>query len=241
MKILITAKTGSVGKSFLAQHVFGPAVGDVICIESLNHTEAGIEKYTSGNFDDIFASLVTRESVVFDLGASEYVNFFAEAEKLGGVLEDFDKFIIPTKDTQKEKKDCISTIEDLLKFGVPKNKIHVVFSRVPDKCDIGKVFADLINGCEKLGIRWSENWVIYEDPFLKRVSENQIDLKESGGKVEVLQNSINKGMEEIIKLPDGSEKEEVRKKVKGEAMLLASARRAKGFSDKFGKIVEEIV
>lgn len=141
MKILVASRSGNVGKSTLSRHLLAPRFGNapIVPVESINSDESDTDAVRGKQFAQIQDLLLTVDSAVIDLGASNYEDFFNLMKTYAGSHEDFDRFIVPTVPDSKQERDTVMTIRQLSELGVPASKIIVVFNKIenPDELDTG--------------------------------------------------------------------------------------------------------
>jgi MinD-like ATPase involved in chromosome partitioning or flagellar assembly len=152
-KVAVLNYTGTVGKTTIAAHLLSPRMNDapVFAIESINETAEGlgvdVEKIRGEKFRDLFKKLLLLDDAIIDVGASNVEAFLDGMLKFEDSHLEFDVFLIPVTSGSKEQKESISMITTLADFGIPADKIRVVFNRVG--ADVADEFAPLINFAKK--------------------------------------------------------------------------------------------
>lgn len=137
MKAVVTNQQGRVGKSIIAANVllpFAPADTQFFSIESFNNgaEQYGIEltKIRGRDTVELLSAVIAAENAVVDVGASNFEAYFQGLAEFSAV-SDFDPFIVPTvPGGKRESLETMKTVAQLRAFGVPANRIHIVFNMV---------------------------------------------------------------------------------------------------------------
>lgn len=148
MNIVIINFSGNVGKTTIARHVLAPrlAGATIIPIETINAGDVPDETAISGRqYDDLMEAMVLEENAIIDVGSSNVEAFMRLMQQYEASHEDFDAFIVPTVPQNKQIRDTISTIDALLKTGVPPQRIKTVLNRVERFDKPQQVFATLFD------------------------------------------------------------------------------------------------
>jgi hypothetical protein len=82
--------------------------------------------------------------VVVDIGASNVEELLALMRRYRGSHEDFDYFIVPTVPARKQQLDTLATLAELSRFGVPADKMRLVFNMVEDATDFERTFEPVL-------------------------------------------------------------------------------------------------
>ena len=136
MKVAVLNYTGTVGKTTIAAHLLSPRMNNapIFAIETINETAEGlgvdVEKIRGEKFRDLFKKLMMLDDAIIDVGASNVEAFLDGMVKFEDSHLEFDCFIVPVTAGSKEQKETISIIATLADFGIPADKIRVVFNRV---------------------------------------------------------------------------------------------------------------
>jgi MinD-like ATPase involved in chromosome partitioning or flagellar assembly len=153
MKVAILNYTGTVGKTTIAAHLLSPRMNNapIFAIETINETAEGmgidVEKMRGDKFRDLFKKLMIIDDAIIDIGASNVEAFLDGMLKFEDSHLEFDYFIIPATSGSKETKETMSMIATLADFGIPANKIRVVFNRV--EADASEEFLTIMNFVKK--------------------------------------------------------------------------------------------
>lgn len=153
MKVAILNYSGTVGKTTIAAHLLSPRMNNapIFAVETINETAAGlgveVEKIRGERFRDLFKKLMMLDDAIIDVGASNIEAFLDNMVKFEDSHVEFDFFVIPLTAGSKEQKETISLIATLADFGIPADKIRLVFNRV--ETDASEEFAPVINYAKK--------------------------------------------------------------------------------------------
>ena len=137
MKILVANLSGNMGKTTLVKHLLVPRMQDarVVCFESVNAGSDEIKSAIHLNADDGFSSLVDilaiEDELIVDLGSSESKDMIRKLKEYESAIHDFDYVLVPVVPDPKAQEDSISTVLTLNALGLQKEKILILFNRVP--------------------------------------------------------------------------------------------------------------
>lgn len=172
MKIIVVNSSGNVGKSVICREILQPRIPNskIVEIESYNSSSSMFNLNTikydgSEEFSTFYNFILSPANVIFDIGASEIGNFFVNAQEFTGVLDMFDLFIVPTRNSSKIMEDTIKTINLLENQGVDTSKIKVVFNEVDRKVE--KEFAPLLDYKFKFDFEFDTSLKLKKTCFLK--------------------------------------------------------------------------
>lgn len=150
LKLAIASYVGKCGKTTLTANLFAPRMPDapIIAIESINETAEAlgvdVEKMKGESFRQLFKRLMSEDSAIIDVGASNIEDFMDQIVKFEDAHEEIDYFVVPVVSGSVEQKESLKTIKALAAIGVPKEKIRVVFNKVSG--DIAEDFVGFIAG-----------------------------------------------------------------------------------------------
>jgi len=137
MKVAVINFSGNVGKSTVVRHLLAPRMPDaeIFAIESINSDEmennAQAKRMRGEEFGKLYARLLTVDSAIVDVGASNVEEFDLRMDEYDGSYDVFDLFVLPTLVDAKQQKDTRATIEALSLKGVEPGKIRVLFNKAP--------------------------------------------------------------------------------------------------------------
>ncbi|MEC6817021.1 StbB family protein [Photobacterium toruni] len=176
MKICVINFSGNVGKSLISQHLLKPRLenSEIIAVESINADGNNNEKIKGKEFTDIMDKVLAIDNVIVDVGASNVEEFIQQMNKSEGSQEDFDYFIVPTINKDKQITDTVSTIEALSEMGIDKDRIRVIFNAIDYDTNISQKFYSIfeLDYIATINI----NVAVYENELFNRLKEVS-DLK----------------------------------------------------------------
>lgn len=146
MKIAVINFSGNVGKSTVARHLLLPRLpgATLIAVESVNAGEGQAQSLRGRQFGELQEYLLTVDSAVVDIGASNVEEFLTLMHKYQGSHEDFDCFVVPTVPALKQQQDTIATLVELAGLGVPPARLKLVFNMVDDGVELRQAFDPLL-------------------------------------------------------------------------------------------------
>jgi MinD-like ATPase involved in chromosome partitioning or flagellar assembly len=124
------------GKTTIAKHLLAPRMigARIIVLESTNAGSDELQSPIHIDIDD-FASLVDvmtlEDNLIVDLGSSEAKELIRKLKEYETSVHEFDLIIVPTISDPKALEDTITTVMTLNALGVSKEKIRIVFNKVP--------------------------------------------------------------------------------------------------------------
>jgi MinD-like ATPase involved in chromosome partitioning or flagellar assembly len=125
----------------------------VIAIESINETAAtaGVEvdKIRGDKFKEIFKKMMEVPDAVIDIGASNVEDFLTGMTKFEDSHLEIDYYIVPVTSGTKEQRETMNIIDVLSEFGIPADRIRVIFNRV--ESDAEEEFAPIFTYAKKTG------------------------------------------------------------------------------------------
>lgn len=153
MKVAVLNYTGTVGKTTIAAHLLSPRMNNapIFAIETVNETAENVgldvEKIRGEKFRDLFKKLLLIDDAIIDVGASNVEAFLDGMVKFEDSHVEFDFFVIPLTSGSKEQKETIAMVATLADFGIPAEKIRLLFNRV--ESDVTEEFTPVINYVKK--------------------------------------------------------------------------------------------
>ena len=136
MKVAVMNFSGNVGKTTVAGQLLKPRMGDarIFSIESINSGADAdgldVEKMKGKKFGELVDELMTLDSAIIDIGASNVEDFMKLMQQFAGSHEEFDFFVVPVVKERKVQADTVNTIRALAKLGIDKKRIRMVFNKV---------------------------------------------------------------------------------------------------------------
>lgn len=142
MKIAVLNYSGNVGKTTVARHLLAPRLPgcQVVSVETIN-ADAGQQQALRGDqFGTVSEYLLTVDSAVVDIGASNVEDFLERMRQFRGSHEEFDYFVVPTVANVKQQEDTVATLDMLLALGIAPQRLRMVLNMV-GRGDIEQDFA----------------------------------------------------------------------------------------------------
>jgi hypothetical protein len=154
MKVAVISFSGNVGKTTISAHLLKPRMGEapVFSVESLNVDAAAdgleVERLRGKKFGELQEQLMTLDSAIVDVGASNVEEFLKLMQQYAGSHEEFDYFLVPVVKERKQQADTVNTIRALASIGVPRMKIRTVFNKVEVDESVDDEFAAIFGLAE---------------------------------------------------------------------------------------------
>jgi len=154
MKVAVMNFSGNVGKTTVAGQLLKPRMGDarIFSIESINSGADAdgldVEKMKGKKFGELVDELMTLDSAIIDIGASNVEDFLKLMQQFAGSHEEFDFFVVPVVKEKKVQADTVNTIRALAKLGIEKKRIRMVFNKVDVDESVTDEFAALFGLAE---------------------------------------------------------------------------------------------
>lgn len=179
MRIAVVNFSGNVGKSTLSRQLLEPRIPGCkrFTVETINSDEKkddDIEPISAQEFSELNEYLLSLPSYIVDIGSSNIEGVMEIMKQYRGSHNDFDYFVVPVLMEEKIQRDCISTINDLLKMGVPGSKIKVILNRfdLKKRLKVENVFAPIFafqSDLKEPKKFWAnKNAVVYESDAFAR-------------------------------------------------------------------------
>jgi hypothetical protein len=157
MRILVGSVSGNMGKTTLVKHLIAPRMKEarIVVLESTNAGSDELPSPIRLGADD-FASLVDimalEDELVVDLGSSESKEMIRKLKEYETAIHDFDMIIVPVVPDPKALEDTITTVMTLNALGVAREKIRIVFNKVPvhQATKVATLFEPLIQAVQEM-------------------------------------------------------------------------------------------
>ena len=201
MKLCVLNFSGNVGKSTLSRHVLAPRLPGVcyIPVESSNADESGEtdeDAIRGRRFREIMELIITSDSVVADVGASNIEDFIQRMSEFEGSHEHFDLFIVPTIPKKKQIKDTAATISALSELGIAPDKIRLVYNMITPETDLEGEFSSIY--------RSNKNLFVYEPTV--SIGESDLYSSLNGDSIETIVNDQTDFKKEMLRATSKEEK-----------------------------------
>lgn len=183
MKVAVLNYTGSVGKTVAASHLLAPRMPDVeiIAVESTNETAADlgleVEKMRGRQFGRLFRKLLTAQSAIVDVGASNIEDFLAEIMKFEDAHLEIDYYVLPVIPSGRAMRETIKTIQALVGMQIPAERIRILFNRVDS--DVKDEFAPIFGyALQSKGFIANPEAAIFETHVFDLLASKRITISE---------------------------------------------------------------
>ncbi|EMW8476350.1 transcriptional regulator [Salmonella enterica] len=154
LKAAILNNSGNVGKSTICQAMLKPRLEDaeIIKVETINSDGTNDSKLSAKEFDEILKRIDDVDCTLIDVGASNIEQFMVQMLEFQGSHELIDYFIVPVTPQDKQQRDSIATINNLLDMGIEPERIKVIFNMAEKDLAIDKQFAIFLadKTCKKI-------------------------------------------------------------------------------------------
>lgn len=136
MKILVCNISGNMGKTTLVKHLLAPKMPDarIVVLESTNSGSDELPspiKLEADDFSSLVDIMALEDELIVDMGSSEAKELIRKLKEFESAVDDFDMIIVPVVADPKAQEDTITTILTLNELGVAKDKIRIVFNKIP--------------------------------------------------------------------------------------------------------------
>lgn len=183
MKIATVNYSGSVGKTVVTSHLLAPRIpgAELIAVESTNESAADlglpVDQMRGEHFGRLFRKLLTADSAIVDVGASNIEDFLAELVKYDQAHLEIDHYVLPVVASGKAQRETIKTIQALEAMGVPADRIRVIFNRVDS--DVKEEFAAIFGYARKAeSFMANPAAVIFENEVFDLLANKRTTIKE---------------------------------------------------------------
>lgn len=175
-KIAVINFSGNVGKSTITAHLLAPRMDNpaIYSVESINSgaddNGLDVETMKGKKFGELADNLITQDSAIIDIGASNVEDFLKFMQQYSGSHEDFDYFIVPVIKEKKVQTDTINTIRTLKALGIDKKRILLIFNKVEMDESIKDEFAALFGLAEaEKSFVINQEAIIYQNEVFERL------------------------------------------------------------------------
>ncbi|ARF52103.1 StbB family protein [Pantoea stewartii] len=154
MKIAVLNNSGNVGKSTICQTLLKPRLenSEIIRVETINSDGTSDEKVSAREFDEILKRIDDAECTIIDVGSSNIEQFMVQMLEFKGSHELIDYFLIPVTTQDKQQRDSINTINNLLDSGIEMERIKIILNQAEKDLEIKKQYSIFMNNkqCKKI-------------------------------------------------------------------------------------------
>lgn len=186
MKVLVANVSGNMGKTTIVKHLLSPRMRDarVICLESVNSGSDELPNAIHLNAEDEFGMLVdilaVQDELIVDLGSSESQQMIRKLKEYESAVHDFDLIIVPVVPDPKAQEDTISTVLTLNHLGVSREKIRIMFNKVPvhQAGKVSTLFAQLIQSVKDMAVV-DTNLTVYQYEIYNALKSESATVSDS--------------------------------------------------------------
>lgn len=132
MKFAILNYSGNVGKTTIARDMLKLNLPDfrLVSVESVN-SDGKEETIIKGeNGDALFAEMLVNDKLILDIGSSNLEKYLERSLEDNELLTDIDFFILPVTPQRKQQADTLKTVDDLIRLGVLRSQLFLIFNQV---------------------------------------------------------------------------------------------------------------
>lgn len=180
-RVAVINLSGNVGKTTVARVLLKMRMpeAELITIETAN-TDGQEDKIgqlvSASKFKLVHQALMYTPSVIIDLGSSNLEETMQLMRQMEGSHDDIDYFIVPVVEDVKQRRDSIRTVHELLKLGVPPEKIKIIFNKVGVTESVEDIFAELIHALKKLGVAYDTELTMYHSEFFPDFESSNMSI-----------------------------------------------------------------
>lgn len=157
LKIAVLNNSGNVGKSTICQTLLKPRLDncEIIRVETINTDGTTDEKLSAKEFDEIIKRIDDVDCTIIDIGSSNIENFMIQMNEYQGSHDLIDYFIVPVTAQDKQQRDSVATIYNLLDMGIDESRIKIVYNFAEKDIDIEKQFSIFLSDktCKKIATK----------------------------------------------------------------------------------------
>ncbi len=180
LKAAVLNNSGNVGKSTICQTLLKPRLdgAEIIKVETINSDGTNDSKLSAKEFDEILKRIDDVDCTLIDIGASNIEQFMVQMLEFQGSHELIDLFIVPVTPQEKQQRDSIATINNLLDSGVDEDRIKVIFNMAEKDVPIEKQFAIFMANKECKNIAGDNISVVYQNNIFTILSKFKLKYEE---------------------------------------------------------------
>lgn len=180
LKAAILNNSGNVGKSTICQTMLKPRLQDaeIIKVETINSDGTNDSKLSAKEFDEILKRIDDVDCTLIDVGASNIEQFMVQMLEFQGSHELIDFFIVPVTPQDKQQRDSIATINNLLDMGIEQDRVKVIFNMAEKDLTVDKQFAIFLadKTCKK--IVGSNPSVVYHNNIFTILTKSKLKYED---------------------------------------------------------------
>jgi hypothetical protein len=174
-RIAVINFSGNVGKTTIAAQLLAARMPDApfYSIESSNVDASAdgvkVVRLRGKDYGNLIENIFLLDEFIVDVGASNIEDFMKLMQRYHASHQVFDYYIIPVVKEKKQQIDTINTIDALSAFGIPPEKIRVIFNKVEVDDSVEFAFASIF-GAQTVNKNFTlhpDAVIFYSDAFEK--------------------------------------------------------------------------
>ena len=180
LKAAVLNNSGNVGKSTICQTLLKPRLdgAEIIKVETINSDGTNDSKLSAKEFDEILKRIDDVDCTLIYIGASNIEQFMVQMLEFQGSHELIDLFIVPVTPQEKQQRDSIATINNLLDTGIDEDRIKVIFNMAEKDVPIEKQFAIFMADKKCKNIAGSDIPVVYHNNIFTILAKSKLKYDE---------------------------------------------------------------
>mgnify|MGYP001176704069 CR=1 FL=1 len=180
MKIAVLNHSGNVGKTTLCETLLQPRLdgSEIIRVETINSDGSNEEKLSAKQYDEIIKRIDDVDCTIIDIGSSNIENFLVQMNEYQGSHDLIDFFLVPVTTQDKQQRDSIATINNLLDMGVEEDRIKVVYNFTEKDAGIEEQFAIFLSDKTSKKIAGNSPAIVYNNNIFNLLHKSGLKYKE---------------------------------------------------------------
>lgn len=180
VKIAVMNHSGNVGKTTLCETLLQPRLegSEIIRVETLNSDGTTEEKLSAKQYDEIIKRIDDADCTIIDIGSSNIENFLIQMNEFQGSHDLIDYFLIPVTPPNKQQRDSIATIHNLLDMGVEEERIKVVFNFTEKNLDIERQYPIFLSDKTAKKIAGKNPVIVYDNNIFSLLHKSGLKYKD---------------------------------------------------------------
>ena len=174
LKIAVLNNSGNVGKSTICQTVLKPRLpeSEIIRVETINSDGTNDERLSAKDYDEIIKRIDDVDCTIIDVGSSNIEQFMVQMQEYQGSHDLIDYFIVPVTVQDKQQRDSIATINNLLDMGVEEDRIKVIYNFADKDTSIEKQYSIFLSDKTSKKIAEKKPAVVYNSNIFNLLTKS---------------------------------------------------------------------
>ncbi len=180
LKIAVMNHSGNVGKTTLCETLLQPRLegSEIIRVETLNDDGTTEEKLSAKQYDEIIKRIDDVDCTIIDIGSSNIENFLIQMNEYQGSHDLIDYFIIPVTPPNKQQRDSIATIHNLLDMGIEEERIKVVCNFAEKDMSIERQYSTFLSDKTAKKTAGKNPVVVYNNNIFSLLQKSGLKYKD---------------------------------------------------------------